>query len=86
MEILNEAKPATQVVPIEITHRGTIYKGKAVPLKYSCHDNVCFELDITLNNENLGAIRCTTNGWEMDNITDPEFVDAIGTKIFLWYE
>jgi hypothetical protein len=43
-------------------------------------------LDITLNDENLGIIKCTKGGWKMDTQSDQKFVDAIGEEIFYWYE
>src|SRR3569623_547495 len=36
-------------VPIEIEYDGTTYKGEAIPVNQTCHDGVCDELDITLN-------------------------------------
>jgi hypothetical protein len=73
-------------VPLEIEYDGTTYKGEAIPVNQTCHDGVCDELDITLNDENLGIIKCTKGGWKMDTQTDQKFVDAIGEEIFFWYE
>jgi hypothetical protein len=73
-------------VPIEMEYDGTTYKGEAIPVNQTCHDGVCDELDITLNDENLGIIKCTKGGWKMDTQTDQKFVDAIGEEIFFWYE
>jgi len=75
-----------QVVPLDLDHKGRHYKGLAVPRKLSCHEGVCFELDVTLNNEQLGLIHCTEHGWKMDHVKDQGLVDAIGKQIFLWYE
>lgn len=73
-------------VPLEIEFDGKTYKGEAIPVNQTCHDGVCDELDITLNDENLGIIKCTKGGWKMDTQKDQKFVDAIGEEIFYWYE
>jgi hypothetical protein len=73
-------------VPLEIDYNGKTYKGEAIPVNQTCHDGVCDELDITLNDENLGILKCTKSGWKMDTQTDQDFVDAIGEEIYLWYE
>jgi hypothetical protein len=86
MEPTIETKYKTEIVPIEIEYKGQKYTGEARPLASSCRDGVCFELDVTLNNEILGTIHRTSGGWKMDKMTDQGFVDAIGEEIFLWYE
>ena len=73
-------------VPLEIEYNGIVYKGEAIPVNQTCHDGVCDELDITLNDQNLGIIKCTKSGWKMDTQPDQHFVDAIGEEIFYWYE
>jgi len=73
-------------VPLEIEYNGQVYKGDAVPVSQTCHDGICDELDITLNDQHLGIIKCTKGGWKMDNQEDQKFVDAIGEEIFYWYE
>jgi hypothetical protein len=73
-------------VPLEIEYDGKTYKGEAIPVNQTCHDGVCDELDVTLNDENLGIIKCTKSGWKMDTQTDQKFVDTIGEEIFYWYE
>lgn len=50
------------------------------------HDGGCDEFDITLNDKNMGIIRCMKSGWKMDGITDKALVDAIGKELFLWFE
>ena len=75
-----------EVVPIEIEYDGKTFKGEGVPIPETCHDGVCFQLDITLNEESLGIIRSGKTGWKMDNIKDQKFVDAIGNEIQLYYE
>jgi hypothetical protein len=73
-------------VPLEIEYDGKKYAGEAIPVWQTCHDEVCDELDVTLNDENLGIIKCTKGGWKMDTVKDQKFVDAIGEEIFYWYE
>ena len=75
-----------RTVPIEIEYKGQTYTGTGLPLAGSCHDGVCFELDITLNNNNLGTIWYQNDGWKMKEVKDQGFIDAIGEEIFLWYE
>jgi len=73
-------------VPLEIEYNGEVYNGDAVPVSQTCHDGVCDELDITLNDQHLGIIKCTKGGWKMDGDHDQKFIDAIGEEIFYWYE
>jgi hypothetical protein len=77
-----EAEP----VPLEIEYNGEKFKGEAIPVSQTCHDGICDELDITLNDEYIGVIRCTKSGWKMDGATDQGLVDALGEEIFYWYE
>ena len=73
-------------VPLKLEYNGQTYKGEAVPVPQTCVDKVCFELDITLNEENLGIIRRAKSGWKMDLVDDKDLVEAIGNEIQLWYE
>ena len=73
-------------VPLEIEYDGKKFAGEAIPVSQTCHDGICDELDVTLNDENLGIIKCTKGGWKMDTVKDQKFVDAIGEEIFYWYE
>jgi hypothetical protein len=82
----NVRKIQSQPIPIEIEYRGKIYKGEGFPLPSSCEKDACFEVKIYLNNEDMGVIHCTDNGWRMDKVQDQELVNAIGEEIFLWYE
>ncbi|HYE54030.1 MAG TPA: hypothetical protein VD996_04275 [Chitinophagaceae bacterium] len=75
----------TQIVPIEIEYGNNVYKGEGRPIASSCHDGVCFELDLTLNDQHLGIIRCTDNGWQLEKLNDPGLANAIGEEIKLWY-
>ena len=73
-------------VPIEIEYKDKKYIGEGIPVSQTCKEKVCYELDITLNNENMGLIHCTPSGWKMKNVKDQGLVDAIGEEITLWYE
>jgi len=73
-------------VPIEFEYKGEQYKGEGIPITQSCSEEVCYELDISLNDKDLGIIHCMKSGWKMDEITDQKFVNAIGNQIQLWYE
>ncbi|HEY0029945.1 MAG TPA: hypothetical protein VGC65_04250 [Bacteroidia bacterium] len=73
-------------VPLSISYKGKIYNGEAIPLSGSCHDNVCDELNVTLNGEHLGTIHLTPAGWTMDKAADQDFVNAIGESILMWYK
>lgn len=73
-------------VPIEIEHKGKVYKGEGVPISQTCKEDVCYELEIILNDEPLGIIHCTDKGWKMKNVKDQGLVDDIGHEIALWYE
>src|SRR6478736_9405732 len=57
-------------VPLEIEYDGKTFVGEAIPINQTCHDGVCDELDVTLNDENLGIIKCTKGGWKMDTVKD----------------
>lgn len=73
-------------IPIDIEYKGTRYKGEGLPVSQTCKDEVCYELDIILNDQPMGIIHCTDNGWRMKNVKDQKLVDAIGEEIALWYE
>jgi hypothetical protein len=73
-------------VPLQLEYNGKTYKGEAVPIPETCHDGVCPELDITLNDEHLGILHNMKSGWKMDEVPDKKLIDAIGQEVLLWYE
>lgn len=73
-------------IPLEFEYKEEKYKGEALPIMDTCRDGVCFELEVMLNDQQLGIIRKMKSGWKMDLITDQKLVKAIGEKIMLWYE
>jgi hypothetical protein len=73
-------------VPLQIEYDGKTYKGEAVPIPETCHDGVCPELDITLNDEHLGILHNMKSGWKMDEVKDQKLVNAIGQEVLVWYE
>lgn len=74
----------TTMVPLELEHKGKVYKGMGIPLMSACDGGTCHQLDITLNNEHLGVIRYTKNGWRITGMRQ-SLVNAIGEKIAAWY-
>jgi hypothetical protein len=85
--MFSEEKYKRNPVPLSITHKDKHYEGSATPLSTSCSEGVCYELDVTLNNENLGTIYCGNDlHWTMKGIPDQELVNKIGEEILLWYE
>jgi len=73
-------------IPLEFEHKNKKYSGEAIPILDTCHDGVCFELEIMLNDEQLGIIRKMKSGWKMDLVEDQKLVKTIGEHIMLWYE
>jgi len=88
IQLLKEtiAQLERETIPLEIDYAGTHYSGDALPIGPTCHDGICDELDITLNNENLGIIRCMKSGWKMDAVEDKGLIKAIGEELYLWFE
>jgi hypothetical protein len=75
-----------EVVPIEFEYKDVLYKGEAIPVPDACQDGVCYQLDITLNEEHMGIIRSMKTGWKMDLVEDQKLVNAIGDVIRAYYE
>jgi hypothetical protein len=80
------AEMEQEPVPLEFEYNGNVYKGEGLPITPTCHDGICEQLDITLNDEHFGIIRHMKSGWKMDGIQDQKLVNEIGQEIFLWYE
>jgi hypothetical protein len=74
-------------IPLSFEYKGKNYNGIAKPISASCNNEVCFEMDVILNNEFIGTISCGSNLiWTMKEATDQKLVDKIGEEIVLWYE
>jgi hypothetical protein len=73
-------------IPIEVEVKGKKFTGEAIPITPTCHDGICEELEVTLNEEPLGILKHSKSGWKMDLEHDPELIEALGEKIQLWYE
>ena len=73
-------------VDIKMEYKGTEYIGEGIPIPQTCKEDHCYELGITLNDQNLGIIHCTDKGWKMKNVKDQKFVNAIRHEIARWYE
>jgi len=80
------AQLQNEPVPLQLEYDGKVYKGEAIPIPETCHDGVCPELDITLNDRHLGILHSMKTGWKMDEVEDQKLVDAIGQEVLLWYE
>lgn len=84
---MNVTKNSASVIPLTLVFKGRTYRGKAIPIAHSCTPEVCFKLEVSLNNKNLGTIYCEKDlRWKMDENIPQEFVDEIGEEIQLWYE
>jgi hypothetical protein len=83
VKFLKEMISALEKEPISLnfTYKNQQYVGEALPIQETCHDGICEELDISLNDEQLGIIRRLKSGWKMDNQEDEKFIQAIGEAI-----
>lgn len=72
-------------IPIEFEYNGLKYKGVGLPVAETCEKGICYEADITLNDENLGIIKLAKSGWKMDRI-DKGFAKEIGNQIMKYFE
>ena len=73
-------------VPIEFEYGDQTFRGEAVPVSQTCHDGVCAELDVSLNDKHVGIIKRLTHNWRIDGAPDQKFVDAIGERIEEWFD
>jgi hypothetical protein len=72
-----------QPLALEFEHDGTIYKGEAFPIEEACVNGVCYQYDVTLNDEHTGIIRSLKSGWKMHGAIEPGLIKAIGKSIEL---
>jgi len=72
-------------IPLEMEFKGEKYKGEAIPVLNASANGSPHQLDITLNNKNLGIIRHLKSGWKMELVKEPALVKAIGKAIEQWY-
>ncbi|PWV45005.1 hypothetical protein [Chitinophaga sp. S165] len=72
-----EKEPAS----LDFTYNEKHYLGEAIPIGQTCHDGLCEEYDIILNDASMGIIRRMKKGWKIDGIEDKKFVGAIGDAI-----
>ena len=73
-------------VPIELEYKKKQYKGMGIPVMSTCKNGVCYELDITLNNEPMGILRNTPKGWKINEVKQQGLVKAIGQYVMDWYK
>jgi hypothetical protein len=83
-QMIDELKK--EPLELEFEYKKEKFKGEAVPVPGTCHNGVCHELDVMINNESYGIIRSGKTGWKMDNVQDQKFVNAIGAAIMEWYK
>lgn len=72
-------------VTAEFEYNGTSYKLEAIPVSQTCHDGICDEMEITLNERHLGIIKHRKSGWKLDNAKDQKLINLIGKQIEAWY-
>jgi hypothetical protein len=68
-------------VKIEFEYDGDIIKGEVLPISQTCHEGICSEFDIFINNRHTGIIKRRKSGWKMDNAPDQKFINAVGKAI-----
>ena len=83
IEFLQEiiAQLEKEPTPLEFTYNEKHYLGEAIPIGQTCHDGLCEEYDIILNDASMGIIRRMKKGWRIDGIEDKKFIGAIGDAI-----
>jgi hypothetical protein len=73
-------------IPLKFTYNDQQYTGDAMPVGQTCHDGICEELDVTLNDASMGIIRRMKNSWKLDGVTDKKLIAAIGNAIEASYQ
>jgi hypothetical protein len=68
-------------LPLEFEYKEEVFKGEAFPIEEACVDGVCYQYDITLNDQHTGIIRSLKSGWKMHGVEDAAFIRAIGKNI-----
>jgi hypothetical protein len=77
-----EKKP----IPLEFEYKDKKFTGEAIPIAQTCENGVCYELEVSLNNDSIGIIRYSKSGWKMDLVKDQKLIDAIGGQIMKWFD
>jgi hypothetical protein len=65
-------------IPLDFEYGGEKFKGEALPVSETCHDGMCDELEITLNDEYRGILKYSKSGWKMDGEPDKKLIKMIG--------
>jgi len=68
-------------VPIAFEYEGKVFRGEAVAVSQTCDNGLCFEYDVSINDQHMGIIKRMTNNWKIDGAKDQKFVDLIGEQI-----
>jgi hypothetical protein len=66
---------------LEFIYKEKTIKAEALAISQTCHEGVCSEYDIFINNRHYGIIKKRKSGWKMDNATDEKFITALGKSI-----
>jgi hypothetical protein len=71
----------TEPVTLEFDYNEKHFAGEAIPVMETCHDGLCEEWDVTLNDAHAGVIRYAKSGWKMTGTVDKKFIKALGQAI-----
>lgn len=79
MQTLEDAIAHFQKIPTALTfdYNGGEFKGKALPVSNACREEICEELEITLNDEYRGILKHKKKVLEDEDEPDKKFVKAI---------
>ena len=83
IKLLQEMIKSLQQDPIhfEFVYKNATITGEAMPIPQTCHEGMCSEYDVFINNRHLGIIKRRKSGWKMDNATDERYINTIGKAI-----
>jgi len=76
----------TEPLPITVEYQGQTWEGEAMPIAQTCHDGICEEWEITIDDELMGILRRMKSGWKMEGVEDRKLVKAIGVAVAKWDE
>ena len=73
-------------VPLHFEHEGVEYNDEGIPVPGTCHEGVCYKLDIILNGTHFGILHRLSNSWKIEGVDDNALIKKIGDVVMLWYE
>lgn len=74
-----------EAIHLEFGYEGKSYTGEAMPISETRSDEICYEADVSLNDENLSIIRCAKSGRDTDRMKRG-LVEPFGNELFLYYD